>query len=332
MHFEQPWMLLLLVVIPLLIGLRLRRPPEVALRFYSAEPVARLRVTLRARFAHVPYWLRMAALCFFILALAQPQTGGERRRETGRGIAMFMVIDRSPSMLQPIASGGHQTTRLAVAKELFQQFVKGRTSDPIGIVAFARQPETVCPLTFSHDAFAPLLAGVYPPPTGTAEAFTAIGDAVALAAARLKSTADTGVKSKVIILLTDGENTAGARSPLEGAQLATRWGIRVHAIGITGVGQAASTTAPAEYAKQLRFLSDRDLHQVAAVSGGIYRSARDGEALKSIYAEIDKLEKAELARTRFTGGTDQFAPLIGSALALLMASSVLSATWLRSIP
>jgi len=216
MHFEQPWVLLLLGLVPSLVWFRLWRPADSALRFGSAESAASLRVTLRARLAHLPYWLRVAALCLFVVALARPQSGGERRRETGRGIGIYMVIDRSPSMLEAIAFGGRQTTRLALAKKLLQEFatgdgggLKGRTSDPIGIVAFARQPETVCPLTFAYDSFPALLSGVQPPPRGDPEAFTAIGDAVALAAARLKNTPDANLRSKVIILLTDGETGRG---------------------------------------------------------------------------------------------------------------------------
>ena len=236
MHFEQPWVLLLLGLAPLLVWLRLRRPADAAIRFFAAEPAASLRSTLRARLAHLPYWLRIAALCLFVLALARPQSGGERQRETGQGIAIYMVIDRSPSMDQSIVFGGRPITRLNLAKRLLQEFasgdgasLKGRSSDPIGIVTFARQPETVCPLTFAHDSFSALLAGVRAPPTGDREGFTAIGDAVALAAARLRNTPHKNLKSKVIILLTDGENTAGKYSPVEGAQLAARWGVRVHA-------------------------------------------------------------------------------------------------------
>ncbi len=339
MHFEQPWALLLLGLIPPLVWLRLRRTPEAAVRFSYAGAAAGLRVTLRARLARLPFWLGVAALCLFILALARPQSAAERRREPGRGIAIFVVIDRSPSMLQPIAFGGRTTTRLALAKQLLQEFaagdgraLKGRTSDPIGIVAFARHPETVCPLTFAHDSFPALLSAIHPPPEGDPEAFTAIGDAVALAAARLKNAPDKNLKSKVIILLTDGENTAGARSPLEGAQLAARWGVRVHAIAIAGAAPAPANTAIGRYGAQARFIAERDLHQMTAISGGIYRAAHDGEALKSIYAEIDRLEKADVARTRFMGGSEEFAwPLVG-ALAMLASASVLSATWLRRIP
>jgi Ca-activated chloride channel family protein len=339
MRFEQPWALLLLGLIPLLHWFRMRRPQDAAVRFFSTEPVAGLRVTGRARLARLPYWLRVAALCLFVLALARPKSGGDRQRETGQGIGIFLVIDRSPSMDLPISFEGRHTTRLALAKKLLQQFAsggsatagthKGRPSDPIGIVAFARQPETVCPLTFAHDSFAGLLQGVHAPPSGHPEGFTAIGDAVVLAAARLKNSPQQNLKSKVIILLTDGENTAGAHSPVEGAQVAARWGVRIHAIGIAGGPPSA---LPNSLGVQQRFIAERDLNQMAAISGGIYRSAHDGEALQSIYAEIDKLEKSEVARTKFTGGTEEFAIPLQAALALLVSSSLLSASWLRRIP
>jgi Ca-activated chloride channel family protein len=339
MRFEQPWVLLLLAALPLLIWWRLWRRPGAALLFSSAEPVSSLRPTMRTRLARLPFWMRVAALCLLIVALARPQTGGERTREVGRGIAIYMAIDRSGSMDSPITYGGTQTTRISLAKQFLLEFVagnggalNGRGSDQIGIVSFARQPETVCPLTFAHDSFAGLLAGIRTPADRDPDNATAIGDAVSLAAARLKNTAAGDLKSKVIILLTDGENTAGVRSVVEGAQLAARWGIRVHAIGIVGPAPASANSAIYRYGVQQRFAAERDLNQLAGMCGGIYRSAQDGEALKSVYAEIDRLEKSELARTRFIGGADQFGLLTVWAFALLMGAWVLSNTWLRRIP
>jgi Ca-activated chloride channel family protein len=339
MRFEQPWVLLLLAVVPLLLWWRARRRPDAALSFSSAEPAASLRQTTRARLAHLPFRLRIAALCLLVVALACPQGGGERTREAGRGIAIEMVIDRSGSMNSPIAYGGRQMTRLSLAKRVLLEFVngdggalKGRSSDPIGIVAFARQPETVSPLTFSHASFAGLLAGVRTPAEGDPDNATAIGDAVALAAARLRSGPTENLKSRVIVLLTDGENTAGVRSVAEGAQFAARWGIRVHAIGIVGPAQAGGSSVAAQIGLQRRMFAERDLNQLASISGGIYRSAQDGSGLKSIYEEIDRLEKSEVSRTRYTGGEEQFALLVLPAFALLVAAWVLSNSWLRSIP
>ena len=339
MRFEQPWVLLLLVFIPMLVWWRMRRRPSAALRFSSAEPAASLRRTVRARLARLPFWLRVAALCLLIVALAQPQTGGRRTREVGRGIAIYMVIDRSGSMNSPISYGGKPTTRLRLAKQFLLEFVagngdalKGRSSDPVGIISFARRPETVCPLTFAHDSFAGLLAGIHTPVEGDPDNATAIGDAVSLAAARLRSSSAGELKSKVIVLVTDGENTAGVRSVVEGAQLAANWGIRVHAIGIVGTAPAPANSALYQYGVQQRFIAERDLTQLAGICGGIYRSVQDGEALKTVYAEIDRLEKSEVARTRFAGGEDQYPPLILSSVVLLMAGSGLAGTWLRRIP
>src|SRR5512133_2915342 len=293
MHFEQPWALALLAAIPPLLW-RLRRRDGAALRFSSSEPAADLHQSLRARLVALPFWLRAAALCLLVVALARPQTGGDRTRETGRGIAIQMVIDRSGSMSQGIAYEGRYITRLELAKRVCRQFVtgngrslEGRPSDPIGIVAFARRPETVCPLTLAHSSFAGLLASIHPV-AERAEDGTAIGDALALAAARLKNAEGEKIKSKVIVLLTDGENNAGVRSVVEAARLVSGWGIRVHAIGI--VGAAPKNTSPIyRFNLQKRFASERDLSQLAATCGGIYRSAQDGDSIQSIYTEIDRL-------------------------------------------
>lgn len=337
MRFEQPWILLLLGAVALLAWWRTRRTGEAALEVSSAEPAASLPGTLRARFARLPFWLRVAALCLLIVALARPQTGGERTRETGRGIAVQMVIDRSGSMKAPISYHGRYTTRFQLAKQFLQEFVtgdgaelRGRGSDAVGIIAFARYPETVCPLTLAHDAFAGLLAGIRPA-EGQAENATAIGDAVALAAARLKNAAGRGARSRVVVLLSDGENTAGVRSVADAAQLAKSWGVRVHAIGIVGPAPL-SGGALGQLSVHRRIAGERELSSLAAVSGGIYRSVQDGDALKTVYAEIDRLEKSELASTRYTGGTERFGQPAAAGLALLMAASILSGTWLRRLP
>ena len=336
MHFEQPWVPMLLAGVPLLIWWRLRRPSEAALRFYAAEPATSLDRSYRVRLGLLPFWLRVAAVSLLIVALARPQTGGERTREPGRGIAAVMVLDRSGSMKQGIAYAGQHITRLHLAKQVFQQFVngngdalKGRGSDSIGIVAFARTPETVCPLTFSHESFAKLLDGVYP--AERAEDRTAIGDAIALAGARLNTPAAREFKSRVIILLTDGQNNAGTRNVWEAARLVSRWGIRVHVIGIVGAAPATNSFLYRMNVQQ-RFASERDLGQLASMCGGIYRSVQDGDAINSVYAEIDRLEKSEVIRTRFRGGTDQFGAVVLCALTLLATAMVLSSTWLRRIP
>lgn len=331
MRFEQPWALLLLAAIPLLAWWRARRAGEAALLFSSTAPFEGIEPTWRARLSSLPFWLRLAALGLLILALGRPQTGVERVREPGQGIAIEMVIDHSGSMASPILYEGRQTTRLELGKLVLAEFVRGdgrelrgRGSDWVGVVAFARQPETVCPLTLSHGAI-PGLVSRLRPARRINELGTAIGDAVALAAARLRQ---FNARSRTIVLLTDGENNAGVRNVWQAADLAARWGIRVHAIGI--VGSTPNTSLPPGV--QLRFASERDLAQLAKQCGGIYRSAYDGEALRSIYAEIDRLEKSEIARMRYTNGRERFAPLAAAALILLLLGEMAACAWLRRIP
>lgn len=321
MRFEQPWILLLMALVPVLAWWRVRRRLDAGLRYSPAEAVSDLRMTLRARLARLPFWLEVVALCLFVIALARPQSGGNRVREAGKGIAIYMVIDRSGSMNLPMEFQGSRTTRIEAAKRTLLEFVRGRESDPIGIVAFARQAETVSPLTLTHDSFSALLSRIRPAGDGDPENATAIGDALALAAARLRNNAGADLKSRVIILLTDGENTAGTRSVAEGAQVAAGWGIRVHAIDIGGASAGAQ-----------RLAAERDLNQLVHLCGGLYRNAQDGEALQSVYAEIDRLEKSDVARMRYTGGTEEFGTPLAAGFTLLLSGWVLSCTWLRRLP
>ena len=298
---------------------------------------------MRQRLAVLPVALRLAALVLMVIALARPQMGTERAVETSRGIAIEMVVDRSSSMGAELQYRGRRANRLETALDLFREFVAGRPSDPIGLITFARHAETICPLTLSHDTLLGFLPTVKLAAVETEDG-TAIGDAVALAAARLRTAEETAarqaggrgeyeIRSKVIVLLTDGENNAGLRTPAEAAELAAAWGIRIYAIGIGGEGAPVVRTPFGRYSVPMApAIAEETLRALAETSGGRYWVANDAEALRAVYGEIDKLEKSEIEAARYREYRELFPPLALAALLLVAAEVVLASTVWRRIP
>ena len=250
MRFESPWMFALVVVVALLVVYRLFRGKGASLRFSSTAHVKGTGRSLRQRLLWAPLGLRTAALVLLIAAIARPQEGKEIVRDVSEGIAIEMVLDRSGSMQAEMEYEGERLNRLEVVKRVFEEFVTGkgrgppgRPDDLIGMITFARYADTVCPLTLAHGALLRFIDSVKLV-TQRNEDGTAIGDAVALGAARLVEAEETlkaqvgkqddayKIKSKVMILLTDGQNNAGKRSPLQAAETAKEWGIKIYAIGI----------------------------------------------------------------------------------------------------
>ena len=348
-------MFLVLLLIPLLLYLRSRqrgagRQGDGALRFSSIAGARQAGRSLRRRLLGVPLVLRVAALVLLAIALARPQMGTERVRDVSRGIAIEMVLDRSSSMSEELRYEGRRLTRLDVAKTVFELFVRGdgndltgRPADLIGMISFARYADTICPLTLAHGALSGFLPAVKLVQQ-RAEDGTAIGDAVALAAARLQTaedaiarqtgeTKDYEIKSKVIILLTDGENNAGQRSVKEAADLAADWDIKIYAIGIGGGSGGAIRTPFGNFSMPLgRSVDEEALKTLAETTGGLYRVADDAEALKAVYQEIDELEKSEIESTRYVDYREYFPPFALAGLGLLGLEVVLASTWFRRIP
>jgi Ca-activated chloride channel family protein len=360
MRFESPWALLLLLVIPVAIYLQLRREARPALRFSTTEQAALLKASLRRRFLHLPMVLRAVALVLLCIALARPQQGQEMVRDINKGVAIEMVVDRSGSMGAEMNFGGEKLNRLEVCKKVFEEFITGkrqekglnfsqklagRPSDLIGMITFARYPDTICPLTLAHEALAGFIDSVKLVQRRNEDG-TAIGDALALAAARLKTAEETiarqspdkakdyKIKSKIIILLTDGRSNCGKRSPEEAADMAAQWGIKIYTIGIGG-GEAYSTvqTPFGEYKMPVQQdMDEATLKMLANKTGGIFRVAQDGDSLRSIYKEIDRLEKSEVESLRYHNYHEKFLPFALAALLLVVVEIGLSSTVFRRIP
>lgn len=352
MRFESPFVLLLLLLIPLAVLLHLKLRGGGSLRFSSTRAAHRAGRSSRQQLIHLPLALRVLALVVLIVGLARPQAGTEQVRDVSQGIAIEMVVDRSGSMGQEMEYDGNRLNRLEVVKKVFHEFasgnggdLSGRPDDLIGMVSFARYADTACPLTLAHGALSGFIENVALV-TRKNEDGTAIGDAVALAAARLQTAEETlarqsgkdagrfEIKSKVIILLTDGQNNAGARSPLEAADLARKWGIKIYTIGVGGneIPPGANDLFSRFLAQAGRGVDTRTLEKIAEITGGRFFMAEDADALRNIYGTIDKLEKSEFESARYIDYREMFPPLVYAGLLLLVLEILLSCTVFRRLP
>ncbi len=352
MHFESPWAFLLLLVIPAFLIVRRVTGKRGAIGFSSTRNAANSGRSWRRRLYQTPLALRMLALIALTFALARPQSGREEILDISKGVAIEMVIDRSGSMAAEMEYRGTHMTRLDVVKEVFQEFalgngktLAGRPNDLIGMIAFARYPDTICPVTLAHGALTPFLDTIQLVQI-EAEDGTAIGDALALAAARLKKADETlaaqrnkndnayQIKSKVIIVLSDGENNAGKRDPLQAADLAAEWGIKVYTIAIGGGEAVHSIQTPFGVYKLP--VNDRvdttALQTIAEKTGGMFWKAKDAAALASIYKTIDELEKSEFESVKYVDYHESFLPFALAVLVLIGGEIVLTGTVLRKIP
>ena len=349
MQFEAPWAFLLAPVVaalPLLRHWAGRR--QAGLTFSSAALPAAVTPSWRQRLAWLPLALQVASLLLLVVALARPREGQEQVVDVSRGVAIELVVDRSSSMRVPMAAGPDSPSRLQAAKAVLARFIRGddsglqgRSQDLIGLVTFARYAETILPLTLAHDAADGFLGGIELAGKGSAEDGTAIGDAIALAAARLHTAeeelrasgagATYEIKSKVIVLLTDGINNTGTREPLAAAELARDWGITVHAIGIADESVRSSGTTTL-FRLGGREIDEAALRAIAETTGGLFRIAGDARALHEVYREIDALERSEIESVRYVSYRERFVPWALAAAACMFAATLLSASVLRRSP
>jgi len=351
MRFESPLAFLLLLVIPFLIWARSFRHGNTAVRFSTIGIASRAGRSFRQRFLWVPDFLRLAAVVLFITALARPQSGLEQVREISKGIAIEMVLDRSGSMGAELEYKGALMTRLDAVKKVFEEFavggnegLEGRPNDLMGMIVFARYPDTICPLTLAHGALPQFLKSVKLV-EDREEDGTAIGDALALAAARLSTAEDSlkgqkgatagyKIKSKVIILLSDGENNYGKRTPIEAAELAAKWGIKIYTIAIVGGETVSSIQTPFGVYKvpSMQRVDTSALKAIAEKTGGFYREAEDVKSLREIYREIDGMEKSEIESVRFVDYKEQFHWFALAGLFLIILETILKTSIFRKTP
>lgn len=325
-RFEDPAVLGLLALLPLVFWVRHRRARRAAIR-YSAVDVARASQATPVRWpALVPPLLRALALAAFIVALARPQTGITTENVLTEGIDIVMVLDVSSSML----AEDLEPNRLEAAKAVGADFVAGRRNDRIGLVAFAGQAFTQSPLTFDYDVVQSLLGELE---IGMIEDGTAVGMGLATAVKRLEA---SPAESKVVVLLTDGRSNRGEIGPVTAAQMAQALGVRVYTIGAGSQGTARvpvqDPLGGTRYANMRVDIDEPTLQQVAEVTGGRYFRATDTESLQQIYDEIDELERTEIEVENFTQYAEQFPVPLALGFLLLMGELALAQTALRTLP
>jgi hypothetical protein len=285
-----------------------------------------MRGGLRVYLRHSLFVLRLLALGLIIVALARPQSSSSWSEDRVEGIDIMLTMDISTSML----AMDFQPNRVEAAKEVAMRFIANRPNDNIGLVVFAGESFTACPLTQDHATLINRLREMTP---GMIEDQTAIGSGLATAISRLK---DSKTKSKVIILLTDGANNTGNISPKMAADLAKTFGISIYTIGVgSGAGEAPYPiqTALGVVVRNMPVdLDEPTMRQIADVSGGAYFRATDNESLSAIYQKIDQLEKTKLSTRNYHTTYEEFFVFVLAAALLLLLEFILRSTVLRTNP
>lgn len=325
--FAYSWVLYFLIIIPLLIAWYIwqGRKKQAAIIYSSLKIFAKIPSTLKEKLRHLPFALRMLALIFLIIALARPQNYSAGQSVNTEGIDIAIVLDISSSML----AEDFKPNRLDAAKQVIDNFIKGRTSDRIGLVVFAREAFTQCPLTIDYSVLRNLLSDIK---SGMVEDGTAIGNAIANAVNRLK---DSDGKSKVIILLTDGVNNAGEIDPVSAAEIAAQFGIRIYAIGVGTKGEApypVQTPFGIRYQMMPVEIDEALLKKVSEITGGQYFRATNNRALQDIYNKIDKMEKTKIEITSYRNAKELFPVWLEIGFLFLLLELAASSTILRKLP
>ena len=341
MSFAYPWVLL---AAPLVLWFIRRRHSRSSVKVSSTQLWTGLD-SRRIRFLWLPVLFRHVSILLILFSLARPQLGKSFDVQISEGIAIQMLVDVSSSMDMNVGTfAGERVSRMELSREMVKRFIagdgdklKGRPNDLIGLITFARYADTRSPLTFGHEALLQIVRNldVQERPN---EDGTAYGDALAIAAARLNKLEDLKydgggldfekIQSKVIILLTDGENNSGAHLPIEAAGLAKSWGCKIYVIslGDTNVAEGQNPAAA------LLTPPERVLQHIANETGGVFRQAHDVESLISVYSEIDTLERSEITSRSYDRITEWFWLPLALALVALILALVLEATWLRIVP
>jgi len=314
-QIANPWWLLLLLALPLAACLRGRRGGAPALAFPGTPFLEGIAGTTRSRAGGFGLNLLHLSLALAIVAIARPQKLNNIDEVRSEGIGICVAFDVSLSMLiQDYYIGGQRANRITAAKKVLTDFINGRPNDRIGIVAFAGAPYNPCPPTLDHDW---LLKNMDRIQTGIMEDGTAIGSGLAAAARRLDQ---LDVKSKVIVLITDGANNSGKLSPRDAARMAATLGIRIYTIGLGTPGIHPIPLPNGQIISSGRDEFDENsLREIAAIGNGAFFKGQDSSTLNNIFKTIDALEKSQIQRHKIIETDDCFAIflVIASAFALL---------------
>ena len=351
-RFQSPYFFLFLIPLLLLvIRCEFRRLPRSSVLFSTLAVLGSLPCSFVQRIAPVVPYLLYGGIALWIVALARPQFGKEDYRVRTEGIALMVCIDRSASMAAiDFTIKDQPAHRLEVIKQTLRDFIKGtgklsgRVDDKIGLLAFGGYVDAHCPLTLDHTTLLEMLNQIQLPiRRGTRqqaeaellaeEGSTAIGDALAIAAERLR---EADAKSKVILFLSDGEQTFGVLSPMEGAEVAKAFGIKIYTIGIGSNGEAPYLVSDEwgnrRTVMQYVSMDEEVLKNIAESTGGSYFNARNTKALEEVYAEIDQLEKTVHEGHVYTQYSELFRYPLLAGLGLIALYVVCICTRFRRLP
>lgn len=372
MRLHDAWFLLLLVPVALIAWRMLLPKKWAAVGFSDTTQTQKISGGIKAKLMWLCPVLKVLALVLLVVCLARPQSGIEKTKIFTEGIAIEMVLDRSSSMeALDFTLDNQRVNRLAAIKSVATRFIEGdkalnlpgRQHDMIGMITFARYADNLCPLTLDHSYLVHKIDEIQIVNTQDEDG-TAIGDALGLAVERLDALKDekkpdgtNRIKSKIIILLTDGDNNAGDLAPLDAAELAKAHGIKVYTIGVGTQGMAAvpfidaftgkPAIDPFTGARATRMvpvrIDEATLKKIAKLTGGEYFRATDTQSLEKIYTTIDKLEKTVIQQRKYAEYRElsvkpfrlydyTFPPLLLIAFALLGVEALLGNTWLRKVP
>jgi Ca-activated chloride channel family protein len=274
---------------------------------------------------HLPFILRMLAMICIITALARPQTRNDEELKSGEGIDIVLCLDVSGSML----AQDFTPNRLEASKQVAAEFVDARATDRIGLVIFAGESFTACPLTTDKNM---LKSQIYAAQSSILADGTAIGDGITTSVDRLEGSKN---KTKIVILLTDGDNQGGLLDPTAAREIAKNKGVKVYTIGVGSEGYAETPVqgnGGVVIQRQKVNLNEQLLRDIAEQTGGLYFRARDNSSLRNIYQEIDKLEKSKVEITALKRYTERFHPLAMAAIICLLLEAILRLTIFKKFP
>ena len=326
-RFEDPWFLILFLIIPYLVW---KRKEQATISYSSLEILQNIRAIQVGFLSTIPLVLRLFAISLFIMALARPQEGQKRTEILSMGVDIMLALDTSGSMKAlDFIQNDKRDTRLTMVKDVVSKFIENRTNDRMGMVVFGSEAYTQCPLTLDQNILQSFLRKL---DIGMAGDSTAIGSAIGIAVKRLK---DLKSDSKLIILLTDGRNNAGNLAPLQAAQTAKAFGIKIHTIGVGTRGEApflVNSIFGQRYVYQEVDIDEDTLKEISKITGGQYFRATDLESLKLIYKKIDQMEKSEVKFFDHSEYTELFHYFLIPAILILFLEVTLSNTLFRRLP
>lgn len=328
---NKEYLLLLLLLIPYVLWYFLYRKNRTpTLRMSTTQAYRYAPRSFRVKLIHLPMLLRCLTFALVVIVLARPQTYNPLDQREVEGIDIMLAMDVSTSMLAEDVS----PNRMEAAKDVAAEFIAGRPNDNIGLTVFAGEAFAQCPMTTDHTTLLNLLHAVRPDlaASGLIDDGTAVGMGLANAVGRLK---DQKVKSKVVILLTDGSNNMGDISPLTAADIAKQFGVRVYTIGLGTNGivrYPISVNGMKQYVQGRGEIDYETLRKIAQETDGNFYRAASKSDLQRIYKDIDKLEKTKIVGSANARRYEAFAPFAIAALLLLALEVLLRLTWLRRLP